>query len=86
MNLGTGIHCNCAHCGRVIDGALRWVGGVPYHHECVGPQPNDYVPAPLTIYYSPMQPQPGCYVPAPLTEADVRRIVREELAAAKSGE
>jgi hypothetical protein len=60
----------CAHCGRPA-ATLVWIGGLGYHDECTrGPG-----------YKAPtFQPLP-CW-PATLTEADVRRIVREEIAKA----
>ena len=56
----------CAHCGRPA-ASLVWIGSHGYHEECTrgpGHQPPSY--------WHPYHPG--------LTEADVRRIVREELA------
>lgn len=58
---------HCAHCGRPVITAL-WVGDLPYHPECTrgpGYQPRTFVE--------------GCQAYTNLTEADIRRIVREEL-------
>jgi len=63
----------CQHCGRPIGGgSATYIGGLPYHYECTrgpGAQTN----------YVLMPPRAGCQPEHTLTEADVRRIVREEL-------
>lgn len=63
----------CGHCGRPMQAGV-WIGGRMYHYECThGPG------GPLR--YEPMPSASGA-LPAPaLAEADVRRIVREEIAA-----
>jgi hypothetical protein len=58
-----------------------WCGSFPYHEECTrGPA---YQPR----YYTPVGAGDGnTFIPRQLTEAEVRRIVREELARMESGE
>lgn len=69
---------SCAYCGRPVAAAV-YIGMYPYHPECTrGPS------APSPPYYTPVGAGDGnTYVPRHLTEADVRRIVREELQRAK---
>jgi hypothetical protein len=68
---------HCAHCGRPCASAV-WIGSLPYHQECMrGP---GYQADVCRLY----PPHPDWHHRAPahdLTENDVRRIVREELAA-----
>lgn len=69
---------HCAHCGRPCAAAI-WIGTLPYHEECThGPswQQQQYL---HPTFYPPSR---NFTVPhVPLQEEDVRRIVREELAA-----
>lgn len=72
--MSTALPMVCQHCKRPIGGAATYIGTWPYHYECTrGPG------APLT--YASMDAAPGARPASPLTEEDVRRIVRDELAA-----
>lgn len=61
----------CAHCGRPA-ASLVWINGMGYHAECThGPG------GPL--HYAQMPPNPGAVPWRALAEADVRRIVQDEM-------
>lgn len=69
---GSGVPPCCEGCGGPIVGASIWYLGFAYHVECAGRAGTAYKRMPAT---------PGCAPVNQLTENDVRRIVREELAA-----
>ena len=56
----------CGFCGMPVLVQPTWWGGVAYHFECA---------------HGPGGPLPAQISPKTLTEEDVRRIVREEMAA-----
>lgn len=63
----------CAHCGRPIGGLQTYIGGFAYHYECTL-SPNS-----PSLHFAPNQATQGAVPLKQLTEADVRRIVREEI-------
>lgn len=69
MTIGSGTTPICGACGLPISAGVMWIGGAPYHYACT------HGPA-LTIERIKIMPPAKI-----LTEEDVRRIVREELAA-----
>lgn len=76
--MGTGTTQVCFYCGRpVIFGPVAYGNsGDIYHDECTKP-PVGFAPAQT---YAPPPQSPGCVPIKYLSEADVRRIVQEELA------
>ena len=72
----------CTACGRAVGTAII-VNGLPFHSECARGRDNrwwhpNYEPNPLD--------HEGARPLQILTETDVRRIVREELAIARTGQ
>lgn len=68
MNIDVPMPFNCPHCG-----APGYVTSAGTQYNCMCRQ-GTYG----TYRYIP-SPEPGCQPLKPLTEADVRRIIREEL-------
>lgn len=72
------IGCSCANPDCVANGCLN-----ERMQRLAGRRQHFNNPPPPDQQYRPMPPNPnGCRPAVPLTEADVRRIVREEIAAA----
>jgi hypothetical protein len=70
----------CASCGRPASTPV-WIGGMGYHEECThGP---GYLRPTYAPYAVPVQ-SGWTTTPSMLTAEDVRKIVREELAAARA--
>ena len=63
----------CRHCEKPMARSV-WVGDFPYHPKCVrGPDYQIQTDRPLPPN------RPNCVPATPLNEADIRRIVREEI-------
>jgi len=76
MSIGTESVPHCQHCGRPIGGIATWIGNQPFHYECTRSPSHNPTFLPAHVFGVGAQPSPA------LTEADVRRIVRDELAKA----
>lgn len=80
--MNTAIPYNCAVCSKVVAGTVIWSGGLPFHPHCADPPQVDF------SAFKKKEQEPlvmkGFFPPGQLTEDDVRRIVREELAAASN--
>lgn len=83
----------CKHCGNQIGFGGRLLGLYWYHVECAEAEevkrlfePKPHAPRAPYAIPAPGNDGFGTAIPRQLTEADVRRIVREELARATANE